>query len=46
MLWSAQSSTGLQWSLTYFVVAWVAGAAAVVLLGVHYRRPSRQRSPL
>ena len=42
-LWSSLSMTGLGWSLVYFVVTWVCGTAAVVLLGLNYRRLNRQR---
>ena len=40
-LWSSLSTTGLRWSVIYFGVAWFGGAAAVVLLGLNYRRSSR-----
>lgn len=39
--WSSLSTTGLRWSAIYFGVAWVGGAAAVVLLGLNYRRTRR-----
>ena len=40
-LWRSLSTTGLRWSVIYFGVAWFGGAAAVVLLGLNYRRSSR-----
>ena len=42
-LWSSLSTTGFGWSLAYFAVTWVCGTAAVVLLGLNYRRSNRQR---
>ncbi len=42
-LWSSLSTTGLRWSVIYFGFAWFGGAAAVVLLGLNYRRSSRLR---
>jgi hypothetical protein len=40
LLGSAMGST-LSWSLSYFVSAWISGAAVLVLLGFHVRKERR-----